>query len=175
MDNALLFKSGESESTSSTAYNDIARDPVNLAQKQQWVLNSTNNYGTTYPVDGAESFPIAQVSILNLGKVAKLSNCFTVGTSTGTLVLPANTLFQGMTYGGKCYCPSDYTATKCTGGVDGSVTYITPWENPGYDLKVYNYVDREFYVTGNNMSSVNDVLSITYSCPKVVIDYDNTN
>jgi hypothetical protein len=141
------------------------------------VLKSTNTYGTTYSVEGTNNFPIAQVSILNLGKVAKLSgNCFTVGTSTGTLVLPANTLFQGMTYGGKCYCPSDYTATKCSGGVDGTVTYITPWENPGYNLKVHDYVDEDFSTTGSNMSGgINDIVYISYSCPKVVIDYDNTN
>jgi hypothetical protein len=90
------------------------------------VLNSTNIYGTTYPVDGAGSFPIAQVAILNLGKTAKLSGIFTAGTSSGTLVLPSNTLFQGMTYGNKCYCPSNYVETKCSGGVDGTVTYITP-------------------------------------------------
>jgi hypothetical protein len=35
LSNSLLFKSGESESKSSTAYDDLARGPVNLAQKQQ--------------------------------------------------------------------------------------------------------------------------------------------
>jgi hypothetical protein len=129
LDNSLLFKSGESESTSSTAYNDISRGPVNLAQKQQWVLNSTNNYGTTYFVEGANRLPIAQVAILNLGKVAKLS-CddikFRSGKSSGMLVLSADTLFQGMTYNGNCYCPPGYNITKCSGGVDGTVTYITP-------------------------------------------------
>ena len=78
-----------------------------------------------------------------------------------------------MTYNNKLYCPSNYTITNCNGGIDGAVSYITPWDNPGYDLKVFNHMDTSFYKQGNNMTNINDILSISYSCPKVAIDYDN--
>jgi hypothetical protein len=53
------------------------------------------------------------------------------------------------------------------------VTYITPWDNPGYDLKVYDYIDDNFYAQGSNTTSINDLLRLSYSCPKVVVNYDS--
>lgn len=176
LSNAILFKSEELKSDEDN-WNDVGGN-IDLDEKQQWVLNTTSEYGTLYTNNSdCINNNITSINILNVGdhasRIENGSISFKSGKDTGMLVVPSNTLFNGMTYNKSCYCPSDYVPTKCTGGRDKTVTYLTPWENPGYDLKVHDYVDDQFEVTGTNMSSVT-ISSISYSCPKVAIEYNNT-
>lgn len=179
LSNQLIFKSGYL--TSGDYQNQISWDDeggsIDLDLKQQWVLDTSIKYGTLYLNESQCQYNnITNINILNIGNyVSRIDNGdipFVLGSETGMLILPGHSLFTGMTFDGNCYCPSNYYITKCSGGRDGNVNYITPWDNPGYEMSVRNYNGTRDVVDNTTSSIGTTLLDITVSCPKIVIEYD---
>lgn len=167
LSNPTLFKSAH-----------ITTGSVDLDEKQQWVLNAEEDGGTRYE-NNSECLNnnITNISILNVGENPAVITYgdipFVLGGESGILVIPKQTLFTGMTYNGNCFCSSNYIATKCSGGKDGDeIQYLTPWENPGYDMSVINAIEHHDRTCSLLDSTPTTILDITVSCPIIKVDYD---
>lgn len=185
LSNSLIFKAGHLSSGTMSEWLNLGSSHIDLDEKQNWVLETTNQYGTWYTnASDCLNNNITNINILNIGGYPAIITNGDVpiicGDASGALVIPNGTLFTGMTFDGNCYCSSNYSVVPyvckdVSGNIKRKLNFLTPWTNPGYDLNVHDVSKTNAGGDYSVLSGTTTYLSLGFKCPKAVVQYSSDN